>query len=105
MLAFVPRHKTVFGIFGNFYNIYVGLNGEYIRTIYQDYPTLELDNYFLLNAKIAYTFLERYQLFVNLNNITDENYTTFLRQNSDYSGYGEYDVPGFNVLAGLTVEF
>jgi len=105
MLAFVPRHKTVFGIFGTFYNVYVGLNGEYVRTVYQDYPTLELDNYFLLNAKIAYTFLGRYQVFANFNNITDENYTTFLRQNSDYSGYGEYDVPGFNMLAGITVEF
>lgn len=105
MLAFVPRHKTVFGIFGTLYNVYVGLNGEYVRTIYQDYPTFKLDNYFVLNAKVAYTFLQQYQVFVNLNNITDQQYTTFIRSNSMGTVYGDYDVPGFNMLAGLTVEF
>lgn len=104
-LSYVPRHKMVCGVFGTLYNFYAGVNGEYVRTIYQEYPKFKLDNYFVLNAKLAYTFLQRYQVFVNLNNITDQQYTTFIRSNKAGTIYGDYDVPGFNMLAGLTVEF
>ncbi len=100
ILGFVPKHKALLGGYLTMFNVYLGLNCEYIRDIYQDYSNnQELDNYFVLNGRIAYTFLERYQAFVNLNNITNEEYVAFRR------GTGGYPVPGFNFLAGLTVEF
>jgi len=106
VLSFVPKHKAVFGAYLTMFNVYLGLNGEYVRTIYQDYSAhAELDDYLVLNGRVAYTFLDRYQAFVNLNNITNEEYVAFLRGSGVSPYSGGYPVPGFNVLAGLTVEF
>jgi iron complex outermembrane receptor protein len=106
VLSFVPKHKAVFGAYLTMFNVYLGLNGEYVHTIYQDYSAgAELDNFLVLNAKIACTFLERFQAFVNLNNITNEEYVAFLRGTNPTPYSGGYPVPGFNFLAGLTVEF
>ena len=100
ILSYVPKHKAVFGAFVELYNIYLGLNGEYVKTIWHDYNfDQKLDDYLLLNAKIAYTFLERFQLFLNLNNITNVEYATYIRDG------GEYTMPGFNVLAGASAMF
>jgi outer membrane receptor protein involved in Fe transport len=100
ILSYVPRHKAVFGAFVELYHVYVGLNGEYVKTIWHDYiNNQKLDDYLLLNAKIAYTFLERFQLFINLNNITNVKYATYIRDG------GEYTMPGFNVLGGASAMF
>ncbi len=106
VLNFVPKHKAVFGAWITMFNVYAGISGEYVHTIYQNYATnAELDNYLVLNARVAYTFMNRYQAFVNLNNITNEEYVTFLRGPAPDPYSGGYPVPGFHFLAGLTVEF
>ncbi len=93
-LAYVPRHRAVGGISFEKYGIYAGIDGEYVREIWADTAgAQELSNYTVLNAKLAYTFLERYRAFVNFNNITDREYET----------YWQYPMPGFTVLGGLSV--
>jgi outer membrane cobalamin receptor len=103
ILSFVPKHKFNFRLFVSLYGVYVGLNGEYVHTIYQDYEEfgddIRLSNYLHLDMRIAYTFLEHYEVFCNLNNLTDNEYTTFVRDGGDYT------VPGFNVMAGASITF
>lgn len=95
-LPYVPRHKLLTGISFEGYNLYVALNGEYVNDIYHDSAgTVSLDEYFILNAKIACSFLKRYRVFINFNNITDKDYSTYYS-----SGY--YSMPGFTVLGGIS---
>jgi outer membrane cobalamin receptor len=105
ILNYVPKHRGVFSAFVELYNVYLGLSGEYVKTIWHDYSTdQKLDDYLLLNVKIAYAFLERFQIFLNLNNITNTDYATYIRK-SDTNEYGEYTMPGFNVLGGASAMF
>ncbi len=99
VLPYVPKHKAVFGVNVTWMGVYAGLNGEYVRTVYQTYPGQKLDNYFVLNARVAYKFLDRYEVFVNLNNLTDREYVSFMR------GTGAYPVAGFNWMLGASAEF
>lgn len=93
-LAYVPKHKFLGGISFDGYGLYAGLDGEYVHDVYANTTgTQELSNYFVLNAKLAYTFMERYRAFVNFNNITDKEYET----------YWQYPMPGFTVMGGLSV--
>lgn len=105
ILSYVPKHRAVFGAFLELYNIYLGLSGEYVKTIWHDYNfDQKLDDYLLLNARIAYTFLERFQLFLNLNNITNTEYSTYIRKSAT-NEFGEYTMPGFNILGGASAMF
>jgi outer membrane receptor protein involved in Fe transport len=100
VLSFVPKHKLAMHAHVVVYGLFVGVNGEYVRTVYQDTnKNQQLSNYMHLDMKLAYTFLKRYQAFINFNNITNNEYTTFKR------GTGDYTVPGFNVLAGLNASW
>ncbi len=96
-LTYVPKHKLLGGVSFDGYGIYAGLDAEYVDDIWHDAAgTIDLSNFLVLNAKIAYTFMERYRAFVNFNNITDKDYSTY------YSG-GYYPMPGFTVMGGLSV--
>jgi len=93
-LAYVPKHKILGGISFEGYGLYAGFDGEYVYDVYANTTgTQELSNYFVLNAKLSYTFMERYRAFVNFNNITDKEYET----------YWQYPMPGFTVMGGLSV--
>ncbi|OPZ38279.1 MAG: Colicin I receptor precursor [Spirochaetes bacterium ADurb.BinA120] len=92
-LAYVPKHKALGGISFESFGLYAGLDSEYVYDVYADTAGKQkLSNYLVLNAKLAYTFLERYRAFVNFNNITDRKYETFW----------EYPMPGFTVMGGLS---
>lgn len=100
ILSYVPKHKAVFGGYVEFWRLIVSVNGEYVKTIWHDYSADEkLDNYLIFNAKIAFSILEGLEAFVNLNNISDEEYATFIRDG------GEYTMPGFHVLGGASAVF
>ena len=92
-LPYVPKHKALGALSFESSGVYAGLEGEYVYDVYADTAGAEgLSNYLVLNAKLAYTFLARYRLFVNLNNITDRDYET----------YPGYPMPGFTVMGGLS---
>lgn len=93
-LPYVPQHKLIGGIAFEKYGIYAGMDGAYVYDVYADTAgKIDLSNYLVLNAKLAYTCMERYRAFINFNNITDKSYET----------YQDYPMPGFNVLGGLSV--
>ena len=115
-LPLVPRHKVVGTITFRGYGFLISMGCEYVKEIYLNdesktfafgtVPLEKLDDYFLLNAKVAYTFLENYTLFCNFNNIT----------NTTYAAYGVYEFPpsnsfktypmvGFHWRFGTTVKF
>ncbi|MFH0977400.1 MAG: TonB-dependent receptor [Spirochaetota bacterium] len=104
-LAYVPRHKILGGISCELYGFYTGIDGEYIKFIWADTAgTHKLSNYLVLNAKLAYTFLEHYRAFINFNNITNKDYVTYsYKETSPTTKYLDYPMPGFNVLGGLSV--
>jgi len=100
ILSYVPKHKAVFGGYVEFWRLSVSVNGEYVKTIWHDYSADEkLDDYLVFNAKIAFSIFEGVEAFVNLNNITDQDYATFIRDG------GEYTMPGFHVLGGASATF
>ncbi len=103
VLNYVPKHKALAGVWVYLHHVYAGLNGEYVRDIWHDYTNeKKLDDFLVLNAKLAYDFLDHFQAFLNLNNITDKKYITYRRGDTAAGGYS---MPGFNVLGGLTVTF
>jgi len=94
-------------VYATWMGVYLGLSGEYVKTIYYLYPTHKLDNYLILNARIAYSFLERYQVFLNLNNLTDKEYVNFMRCDTaaNPSNAHGYSSVGFNWMLGASAEF
>ena len=130
-LPYVPNHKLLTGATVTIAGLMINVNTEYVKDIYANEEekslvymgtayTVEhkrLDDYFVLNAKITYVFLEKYKLFANFNNITDTDYATFsIYKGPDSSGFGqplypetnkfyEYPMPGFHMLAGVSATF
>jgi len=102
-LAYVPKHKALGGISFESFGLYAGLDSEYVYDVYADTAGKQkLSNYLVLNAKLAYTFLERYRAFVNFNNITDKDYSTYYGGPSNPALQGYYPMPGFTVMGGLS---
>jgi iron complex outermembrane receptor protein len=103
-LTYVPKHKLLGGVSFDGYGLYSGLDAEYVYDICHDAAgTIDLSNYLVLNAKLAYTFMERYRAFVNFNNITDRQYSTYYGGPSNPALQGYYPMPGFTVMGGLSV--
>jgi outer membrane receptor protein involved in Fe transport len=103
-LPYVPKHKLLGGVSFEGFGLYAGLDAEYVYDIWHDTAgTIDLSNYLVLNAKLAYTFMERYRAFVNFNNITDEDYSTYYGGPSNPALQGYYPMPGFTVMGGLSV--
>lgn len=115
-LPYVPRHRIISSAAVNHSGFYAGLFGEYVKEIYASEEertvgpaTIEkkkLDDHFILNAKLAYTFLEKYRVFVNLNNLTNNKYVGYASYSTPPTNkFFDYPVPGFNFLAGVTAYF
>lgn len=116
-LPYVPKHRILSSASVDYMGFYAGLFAEYVREIYasEERKVLEfppgvvvekkkLDNHFILNAKIAYSFLERYRVFANLNNLTNNKYIGYASFEAPNKFY-DYPVPGFNFMAGITAYF
>ena len=130
-IPYAPKHKLIAGISFEKYGLYASVNGEYVADVYANEEentfkmmgtsyTVEhkkLDNYFVLNAKISYSFLERYKVFMNFNNITNRDYSTVSYYlGPDVPGFSQpvedgtnrfydYPMPGFSMQGGISAEF
>lgn len=105
-LPYVPKHKANGGITLSVADFSATLDGEYVKGMYADTKGLkEFDNYFVANAKLSYTFLQKFTAFVSLYNITDKEYSTFAVSNQTQTLFWEYPMPGFHFLAGLKATF
>ena len=130
-IPYTPRHKVLGGISLEKYGLYIAINGEYVTDIYanEEEKTLvmkgtqytvehkKMDDYFVLNSKLSYRFLERYSVFVNFNNITDNRYSTvslylapvvpaFTQPvEAGTNEFYNYPMPGFSILGGMSYEF
>ncbi|MCL2025544.1 MAG: TonB-dependent receptor [Leptospirales bacterium] len=98
LLTYVPRYKAIGAIKLEIADFMIVLNGQYVKDIYAS-ETRKLDNFLVLNSKIAYSFLNNYRVFVDFNNITNKEYAAYARGNYDYY------MPGFNWRAGLSATF
>jgi len=115
-LPYVPRHKLLSGATVSIGGLMININSEFVQDVYANegektffFGTVEqkkLDDYFILNAKIAYSFLENYKIFANFNNITDREYATYAIYKTPPSNeFLEYPMPGFHMLAGVSATF
>jgi len=116
VLPYVPKHKLLTEISFKGFGFLVNLNGQYVKNIFANegektfgFGTVELkklDNYFLLNAKIAYTFLKHYRIFVDFNNITNEKYSACaVYKYPPENTFLDYSMPGFNWRTGISATF
>ncbi len=65
------------------------------KSIDTDLLVTELDSYLDLNFNTTYNFTQQFSAFIDLNNVL----------NSDYETYTNYNVQGFQVMAGATYKF
>jgi outer membrane receptor protein involved in Fe transport len=101
-LSYTPKHRIIGGVKLELLGFMLNVNGEYVKDIFSN-TTDKFDNYFVLNAKIAYTFLENYRVFADFNNITDKEYEAYRYYPSSSSIGYDYPMPGFNWRAGASV--
>lgn len=105
-MPYVPKHKANGGITLTVGDFKTQLEGEYVKGLYADTKGIkEFDSYFVANAKVSYTVMQKYTAFVSLYNITDKNYSTFAVSNPTQTQFWEYPMPGFHFLLGLQATF
>lgn len=94
-LTCAPKNQYYFGIgwdaFPKFHADFEikGIGGLYVA------DDMKHQNYATLNTRLSYQIISQLQVFVNLDNITDARYTI----------NRGYEMPGFNVMAGLKLSF
>jgi len=71
------------------------LSGMYIHGLYTSISPESVENYFLLNARVSYTFLDMLTLWLSGENLLDQQYEI------NY----EYPMPGISVIAGIDINF
>lgn len=104
----VPRHKVDLEASYQFSQEFLAaVNGSYVgkRPFESDFfnAFAEQDDYFLINAKLIYR-QDRFSLFLNLNNLTDEEYSEYGVLGGFPVEQAYYPSPGFNILGGLSVK-
>ena len=60
-----------------------------------DLPAVEIDDYFVLNAKVSKEFKDCFELYLGMNNLFDEDYQSEL----------DFPAPGRNLYAGVRFSF
>lgn len=68
---------------------------DFVSPSFGSFESVELDDYLLLNAKVAYKPTENTEFYVRAENILDQDYQTV-------SGYG---TPGFSIFGGFKAKF
>jgi len=103
-VTYVPEHKVDLGV--NYTVPYiitpVNLTCVYVSESYNQLPTpqrpdqetIRTGDYFIMNARIAKSFLKRYEAYLAVNNIFD----------SDYESEWGYPGWGRNFYVGLSVK-
>ncbi len=116
ILPYVPKHKLLLNVLFEGFGLMVNMGGEYVCDIYassgeKTFPfgtviAKKLDNYFIMNLKVAYTFLKHYRVFADFNNITDNDYSTYaVYKTPPVNSYLDYPMPGFNWRLGVSASF
>ncbi|MFN2354786.1 MAG: TonB-dependent receptor plug domain-containing protein [Desulfopila sp.] len=97
-----PRHQTHFGFrYQNPELINVSVTANYYADIYFDNEnTLKENGYFTVDASLSRRFFDQLTVFVNIENLSDEEYPIFRRQ-----GRADTIAPGLIVSSGLKYEF
>jgi iron complex outermembrane recepter protein len=101
----VPRHQFTAGAEAEVYeNVLLNVNGSYVgeRPFISDFANAveDQDGYFVMNAKLTYTF-KKMSTFVIVNNLLDEEYSEYGGVN--FQGLpGIYPAPGINVFVGIS---
>lgn len=71
------------------------LSGMYIHGLYTSITPEAIESYFLLNARVSYTFLDMLTLWVSGENLLDREYET------NYA----YPMPGIALIGGIDFNF
>jgi vitamin B12 transporter len=91
-LVRVPRHALAVGLdLKPMDKVEVNVIVRYVADTLDGFPVGELDDYWLVNAKVAYEFSPGWRAYVRAENLLDEKYQTV-------AGYG---TPGLSVYGGL----
>ncbi|MFN3746285.1 MAG: TonB-dependent receptor plug domain-containing protein [Hyphomicrobiaceae bacterium] len=91
-LVRVPRHAIAVGLdLKPMDKVEANVLVRYVAGSLDGFPLRELDDYWLINAKIAYEFSPGWKAYVRAENLLDEKYQTVF-------GYG---TPGLSVYGGL----
>jgi iron complex outermembrane receptor protein len=104
----VPKHAATLNVQFNLWkDVTMGMQGFYIgkRPFISDFANVQTDqdDYFVVNAKLAYQ-LRKFSFFADLNNITNEEYSEF--GGLDFLGEkGFFPSPEFNFLVGIRASF
>ena len=80
--------------------ITVSLNGQYVGKYFAaDYSSHPLPNFILIGSRVKFDLSPVVELFLDINNMLDEDYLIFVELPGIASGI--YPQPGRNVLAGI----
>ncbi|MBQ3835337.1 MAG: TonB-dependent receptor [Elusimicrobia bacterium] len=80
------------------------LGGTYVGEYYaEDNKQDKLKDYALLNAKLTYEVNENIKLFIDGQNLTNQDYTIFIDRQTD--GYPIMQMPGASVYFGTNIKF
>ncbi len=96
-LAYKVKHTFQGAVTGYVENFALNVNGKYRSAIKEVfiYPGSEPDANFILNAKLSYNFLDKHNVYISVNNITDTQYEELER----------YRMPGRSYTAGAVFVF
>lgn len=90
-----PEHQFYSAFKYHQSNISIKFSGMYIHQLYSNTNPESTQDYFLLNARISYSFLNMITLWVSGDNLLDRNYEI------NY----DYPMPGINVTGGIDITF
>ncbi len=101
-LPYEPRHQTHFGFrYNNLNLINISVTGNYYTDIYFDSEnTFKEDDYFTMDVSISRQFFNFLTLYINIENLFDEEYPIFKRK-----GRADTIAPGTIINAGLKFTF
>ena len=106
-IPLVPRHQAGFGIIAKFLESYnVSLLGRYVGTRFVGSDTANaltpLKPHFIVDGKLAYT-KKNMEIYAEVNNIFDEEYSTYVSSWSTTKYY--YPAPEMNFNFGVNLKF
>jgi iron complex outermembrane receptor protein len=95
-LLAAPKHQFNFGTTYSPGNLSINLSIQAVSNlITQVSPVLINENYILLNSRISYKINKYFDLFLKVENLTNEKY---------YINYG-YPMPGFIAFGGINLHY
>lgn len=104
-----PRHQANTGLTAGFLKHFsASLSGKYVSSTFAINDTLNttppVKPYWTLDGKISYE-TKNLEIFAALNNITDEQYYTYIVKSTTSTAKDHFPAPGRNFLAGTKLKF